>query len=222
MFAKHWEPGKVKTRLARTCGESRAAAFHRRFVVTLARRFKTTADGRVLAYWPPDSVSSFTSAIPPEWNLQAQSAGDLGERMRQFFIAALAAAQRVVLIGSDSPDLPPEYVIQALNALRSCDVVLGRSADGGYYLLGLARRLPPIFDGVAWSTPEVWPQTIARLRDAGIAWHELPPWYDVDDEQGLLGLIERLSARPPADPHLCELKNWISELLGLVCPGGDS
>jgi glycosyltransferase A (GT-A) superfamily protein (DUF2064 family) len=133
--------------------------------------------------------------------------------MQSFFCQALKQVERVVLIGSDSPDLPAEYVAAALDALHSSDVVLGPAADGGYYLVGVARRVPPIFDGIAWSTPAVWPQTIELLKSSTIAWHELPGWYDVDDQQSLSALLLSLSLERQGDPHLSVLLDRLQALL---------
>jgi hypothetical protein len=126
----------------------------------------------------------------------------------------LQVAERVVLIGADSPDLPLHLIDEALAALADHDVVLGPSADGGYYLIGVARRVPPIFENMAWSTQEVWPQTTARLRAAGIAWHELPSWYDVDDGDGLQDLVGRLSVVAATDARLAQLQRELRTLLG--------
>ena len=45
-------------------------------------------------------------------------------------------AERVVLVGSDSPSLPAAYIDEGLALLREKEVVLGPSTDGGYYLVG--------------------------------------------------------------------------------------
>jgi rSAM/selenodomain-associated transferase 1 len=214
MFAKHWQPGKVKTRLARSLGESHAAMLHGLFVFALVERLAAVADRRQIAYSPAEAERAFACVAKGRWETASQADGDLGSRMEQFFAERLAEADRVVLIGSDSPDLPREILDEAFTALQSHDVVLGPSADGGYYVIGLARRLPPIFADIAWSTPEVWAQTTERLRAAGIAWHELPKWYDVDDEAGLRDLAQRLQAADSLEPRLHQLMRELDTLLG--------
>ncbi|MBC7855275.1 MAG: TIGR04282 family arsenosugar biosynthesis glycosyltransferase [Pirellulaceae bacterium] len=198
MFAKHWRPGAVKTRLAASIGNEAAAALHRHFVQTLLNRFQNIADRQILCFTPADSADSFRLLRLGCWTLEAQASGNLGTRMQHYFSAALAVPDSpcVVLIGSDSPDLPLEYVAEAFNKLRDFPVVVGPTVDGGYYLIGLSQTVPPIFDNIPWSTPEVWPQTIARLAAAKIPYHLLPPWYDVDDIAGLRRLHDSL---PPND-----------------------
>src|SRR5262245_44953067 len=160
MFAKHWTPGRAKTRLAEAIGDARAAEVHRLFVSAIAQRMSAVGDERVLAIDPPESDQEFRRELGDSWELQAQAGGDLGERMTAFFEAGLARAGRVVLIGSDSPDLPVECVAKAFEALKDVEVVLGPAADGGYYLVGVAGSVPPIFTGIPWSTAQVWPQTV--------------------------------------------------------------
>src|SRR5687768_14479284 len=199
MLAKHWQPGRVKTRLARTLGESHAALVHALFVLALIERFKGVGERRVIAFDPPQAQRAFHTVVKGQWELAPQPDGDLGQRMERLLADGLQTAQRAVLIGADSPDLPVGIIEEAFAALAMHDVVLGPSADGGYYLIGAARRVPPVFQGIDWSTPEVWTQTTSRLREAGIAWHELPPWYDVDDGEALQDLAARLSAVAASD-----------------------
>jgi glycosyltransferase A (GT-A) superfamily protein (DUF2064 family) len=118
--------------------------------------------------------------------------------MAEYFRSAFErGCERVVLIGADSPTLPVEYVSQAFRELETHSVVLGPSVDGGYYLVGAARSVPPIFHGVAWSTHHVWEQTLRLLEATRIPVAQLSPWYDVDDIEDLRRLAQDLE--PPTD-----------------------
>ena len=196
IFAKHWQPGEVKTRLAASIGDEAAAALHRCFVQTLLSRFQHVADRQILCFAPADSGENFRQLDLGRWTLEPQASGDLGARVQHYFSSALATpdSPRAVLIGSDSPDLPLEYVEEAFDKLRNFSVVLGPATDGGYYLIGVSQTVPPIFDDIPWSTPEVWTQTVSRLTAAQISYHVLPEWYDVDDFTGLRRLESSLPA----------------------------
>jgi len=213
MFTKLWTPGAVKTRLAASLGAERAAAIHRLFVETLINRFGLMADNRVVAFTPRGAERAFEDIIGPQWQVAAQCEGDLGCRMRAFFDQSLAHFDRVVLIGSDSPDLPAEYVEEAFGALESRDVVLGPAKDGGYYLVGAARQSPPLFDGVDWSTDRVWVQSTERLHAAACRWQALPSWFDIDDHDGLDSLLGRLARSSNTDPPLATLYQGLQGLL---------
>ena len=131
--------------------------------------------------------------------MQAFLAGELEE-----------GADRVVLIGSDTPTLDPTMVISGFLCLEGRDVVIGPATDGGYYLVGARRSAPPIFEGVDWSSPNVLSQTIDRLADTELSLSILPPWYDVDtpdDVRMLAGHLRALrrAGFPPGLPRLEQL-----------------
>jgi rSAM/selenodomain-associated transferase 1 len=216
IFAKHWEPGTVKTRLAATIGYERAAAVQRAFLETLLARMRPCSTLRRLVITPSEKMAAFREVSGDDWSLEAQSDGDLGRRIHTFFESHLKQAERILLIGSDSPDLPCRLVQQAFDLLASQDLVLGPAADGGYYLVGVANRLSPIFEGIPWSTPEVWQRTIERLQATATAWHALPPWYDVDDEKSLHHLLDNLRLEREHDSHLARLDDRLQEILGVA------
>jgi len=100
--------------------------------------------------------------------------------------------------------VPP--VQQAFPLLDHADVVLGPATDGGYYLLGAARRVPPIFAGLPWGTSRVLSETTAKLAESSSRLALLPPWYDVDtlaDWQMLVGHVAamRRAGVEPGIPH---------------------
>ncbi|HUS38748.1 MAG: TIGR04282 family arsenosugar biosynthesis glycosyltransferase [Pirellulales bacterium] len=187
IFAKYWQAGEVKTRLATAIGAREAAEIYHAFLTTILRRFSDLplSDlplNRVVAYSPTDRRAEFAQLVDEPWELRPQVDGDLGSRMRDFFDASFdAGCDLVVLIGSDSPTLPASRITEAFNALRKCSVVLGPSEDGGYYLVGARQQTPDIFDDIDWGTPNVMRQTLDRLRGRSASYQEIAPWYDVDD-----------------------------------------
>jgi rSAM/selenodomain-associated transferase 1 len=197
IFAKYWEPGQVKTRLAAEIGPEHAALFHRVCLETLLRRFSRIADRRILAFTPAGRATDFACIVPPGWQLAPQTSDDLGRRIEHYFTSAfVAGASRVILIGSDSPTLPEPVIVEAFDSLNEHDVVLGPTDDGGYYLIGLSRLVPRLFDDIDWSTPAVWSQTLDRLHSIDQSHHVLPPRYDVDTPADLARLRDELAGDP--------------------------
>ena len=98
-----------------------------------------------------------------------------------------SAFENVILIGSDLPALPLALFDQAYGLLEksAADVVLGPSADGGYYLVGMKRMTTIIFDGIGWSGDDVLDQTIQKLAGVGLKHELLPEWYDIDTAHDL-------------------------------------
>lgn len=214
MFAKYWEPGGVKTRLAAAIGDQAASRLYRRFVLTLLHRFAGVGQRRVLAYTPAQRRDEFESLTAGNWLLAAQAVGDLGQRMQHYFADAFRnGADRVVLIGSDSPNVPVGRVNDAFQQLGKYPVVLGPADDGGYYLVGAAGDVPPIFRGIPWSCPQVWTRTVNLLRDARCPYGVLPAWYDVDDLAGLRRIHRDMADQEPLDEPLRRLREDVAAVL---------
>lgn len=193
LFAKYWEPGKVKTRLAANLGDDVASKIYGEFLRVLAHRFRSSADRRILCVTPPESQPAFAELGQGAWAVESQSEGDLGQRMASFFESSFRlGAERVVLIGSDSPTMPTEFVDSAFQRLQEQDVVLGPTCDGGYYLVGLSANVPAIFEGIDWSTAQVWEQTVERVERLRLSFDSLPPWYDIDEVTDLTRLRDEL------------------------------
>jgi hypothetical protein len=207
VFAKYWQPGAVKTRLAAEIGNFQASRLYRRFLETTLARVSGLADQQVLAFTPEERRSDFARLAGTGWKLQSQGSGTLGQRMARFFAwAGEQGATHTVLIGSDSPHLPAGRVAEAFTHLDHCPVVLGPSEDGGYYLLGLRGASPEIFEDIPWSTPRVWPETVRRLQYQGVPFLALAPWYDVDDLGDLRRIYAELRQTESRDPCLEELQ----------------
>jgi len=164
-FAKTPRLGRVKSRLAADVGAVAATAFYRR---TLASVLPPLArDGRWCCWLAvtPDRDARNAGSWPAGWQPIPQGRGDLGQRMARPL--RRLPPGRVVIIGTDIPDIRPHHVARAFEALGASDVVFGPSSDGGYWLIGLDRRhrmLNP-FKDVRWSTEYALADTLANFDD---------------------------------------------------------
>src|SRR5262249_31434702 len=181
ILAKAPLPGKVKTRLAAETSGEFAARVADAFLRDMVGKFRDIAVQRLLAYAPPESKAYFQALGNSRYQLEEQGAGDLGRRLASFVERRFQrGCRRVVVIGADSPTLQPSLVERALVALENADVALGPAADGGYYLIGCAKKTPPLFEGISWGGPTVLAETVQRAKKAGLRIALLEPWYDVD------------------------------------------
>lgn len=173
----------MKTRLAADIGADAALLIYRRLAghaVAQARAVGTGVSVRV-HFTPGGAEREVREWLGDGAAYLPQIGADLGERMRNAFSHAFAAGHgRVVIIGSDLPDLSAELLRDAFARLDSAPVVLGPARDGGYYLLGMRAMVPGIFDGIAWSTAEVLDRTVEKLHAHGITPALLPVLGDVD------------------------------------------
>jgi uncharacterized protein len=211
LFTKCPEPGKCKTRLIPTLGESTASALAEAFLKDLAARLALARLplNLTLCYDPPSARDQLKlllvepAAVLQKFTLLAQSNGDLGDRLS-------AATQRLrsrysgalVFIGADAPDLPLDIIETAASHARSGKAYLKPAVDGGYVCLGLPSvALHTVFFDIDWSQADTCKQQAARLREL-----ELPtivansPWFDVDVPEDLIGLRERLEKDPQIAP----------------------
>ena len=157
---------------------------------------------------PDDAGPWFDERVPDSFAMQPQVDGNLGRRIHAFLAGELAdGADRVVVIGADTPTLDPTIVVSAFLCLEGRDVVLGPAADGGCYLIGARRSAPPIFEGVDWETPNALGQMIGHLAGTGLSLSTLPPWYRIsrpEDVRMLDGHLRalRLAGFDPGLPRL--------------------
>ena len=183
VFVKAPRVGQVKTRLARAIGPEAACAAYERMAETLLANVSGLRNV-VLRFTPDDAEKEITRWMQPSWVLQSQGAGDLGDRMNAAFQDAFSqGAKRVVLIGSDCPVVTPNDINEAWDALGSFDVVLGPAVDGGYWLIGLRAVQQHLFEGIKWSSPEVFEATLRRTKELGLKVQLLRTLADVDTEQ---------------------------------------
>lgn len=194
LFIKEPVRGQVKTRLAVTVGADRAVELYRCFVEDIISMLDGLNVSTCCCYQGPGGAEALGNWLGRRRSYVCQSGANLGQRMANAFRSAFASGfSKVVLIGSDLPDLPGDIVRQALAALDTHGVVIGPSRDGGYYLIGFtaAHFLSQVFENLCWSTDRIFEQTMGILNNQGVNTHVLPRWHDVDTWSDLQDLIRR-------------------------------
>ena len=186
----------TKTRLGATIGMERAAELYAAFLIDLSARFTPGPDEDWgfdvgWAYTPAEidfaSVLQQSGCEAPPASIRFLAQQGEGWDVRQANILAWGHEQgygRTVLVGSDSPQLPLTVVRDAFAALVDHDVAMGRTLDGGYYLIGM-RGFHSILDGMPMSTSSAADSLVARIEGLGLRLSELPLTFDVDEERDL-------------------------------------
>ena len=182
MLVKAPRPGLAKSRIAQTAGPQRALAIHRELVDSVLKGIGSLSEVE-LRFMPEDAEPDIRPWVQKTWTAQPQGDGDLGARLVRAFEEAFAAgAERVVVIGSDCPEVRTSDVRSAWAELRTHDLVVGPAIDGGYWLLGLRAPQPALFEEIAWSSDQVLGQTLQRARSLGLRIQLLRILGDVDTE----------------------------------------
>jgi hypothetical protein len=182
VFLKAPREGLVKTRLAREIGAAAVCEAYRILVETLLQQIASLRDVE-LRFTPDDAEAEIRSWLRPGWQAQPQGDGHLGKRLQTAFAKGFqAGATRVAIIGSDCPDVTAEDIRQAWDGLSAHEVVLGPASDGGYWLIGLNRLQPALFEAIPWSSENVLAETLRRAQQAGLRVRLLRVLSDIDTE----------------------------------------
>src|SRR5262245_61403837 len=199
VMAKASIPGKRSTRLASPLSEDESATLNTGFGRDAADNSQAAAAlaniSGWMAYAPVGSAPFFRSHLPQSIGLLEAAAPTLGECLQYASATLLRSGYGAVcLVNSDSPTLPVGHLATAATALAAAGdrIVLGPATDGGYYLIGMKRPHPGLFEGIAWSTDRVFAQTLKRAEALGLSVIELPTWYDVDSTATLRTLIDEV------------------------------
>jgi hypothetical protein len=203
-MAKASVPGRTKTRLVPPLSEEEAATLNTVFLRDAADNILAAGTHANITGWmafaPAGSGPFFKSHFPDSIGLVETVAPTLGECLQHASATLLRSGHGAVcLINSDSPTLPVAYLVAAATALAAAGdrIVLGPATDGGYYLVGMKRPHPDLFVDIAWSTDQVFSQTLERAEALGLSVFELPSWYDVDSAATLQTLIDELLGGKP-------------------------
>lgn len=192
LFGKAAEPGRVKTRLAAKLTPEEAAEFHTACVRDCWTRINSLpgVEPRLFSDRPWLEWEELAGGV----RCRLQRAGGLGERMYGAFEDLEGEGfERTLILGSDSPTLPIDYVREAFDLLETeRDAVLGPTEDGGYYAVGCRIPRAAMFDGVEWSEETTFEQTVEAFERVGYRVRLLPRWWDVDLPEDL----DRLRGEP--------------------------
>lgn len=168
IFAKAPVPGRVKTRLIPALGEAGAARLAQRMLTdTIDHALSAGLASVELCATPHPDDPQWAGHLPAGVQLSEQGPGDLGQRLAAAAGRTVDNGERVLLIGTDCPELDGKRLAEAAAQLERHDAIIHPARDGGYVLLGLARTDASLFGGVAWSTDTVAATTIARMRALG-------------------------------------------------------
>jgi hypothetical protein len=209
IMAKAPRPGMVKTRLAACLPELAILGLYRCLLedtMALAR----SLDGVEVAIMSPASdVEELSRVAGDGVRVVAQTGEGLGAGLTSVFAHFAADGRRRILaFNSDSPHLPASALLMAFDALASCDLVVGPTDDGGYYLVGATKSHPGLFASSAMGTASALEALLARAGSLALSVRSTDPFYDIDVPADLSRLEEELRLTPERAPRTAK---WLSE-----------
>lgn len=186
-FAREPLVGAVKTRMMPHLSADEACDLHRQLVLWTTDSLVDAGLGEVelVVAGAVDHPLFMRCRNRGLAAIHPQRGVDLGERMYHALADGLLRYKQVILVGSDCPGIDRAYLVKALRALDSTEVVLGPALDGGYVLVAVGRLYKEMFEGIPWGDNTVMASTRERLQGLGANWAELPPLADIDRPEDL-------------------------------------
>lgn len=189
LFTRVPIPGKTKTRLMPFLNGEECAEVHACFVKDIYEKSKEVDADLFVFYTPKDEKKLLTSLFEQDVICLPQHGADLGERMKNAIgIVLRMGYEKVILIGTDIPQIHPETLNNAFDNLDEKDIVIHPTFDGGYYLIGMKKEYDSIWKIERYGTNTVIYDTLQHMRNERLSTAVGQMYYDVDDKEDLLHL----------------------------------
>jgi len=189
IYSRYPEPGKTKTRMIPALGAEGAAQLQRKMTehtLETAKKIKSDRDISIEVHFAGGNEQLMSDWLGKDIKYISQVFGGLGDKMNYSFTQSLDFnTQRVVTIGIDCPDINIDILNNAFNSLQNNDLVLGVAEDGGYYLIGLNKTIPQLFQNIDWGTDKVLNQTKAIAQRLNLKTKYLTTLSDIDRPEDL-------------------------------------
>lgn len=220
IMAKAPKTGKVKTRLAQSLPAAAVIELYGCLLddtLTLARSLDHVD---VVIMCPASDVKDLESFARDSVRVVAQNGEGLAAGLSSVFATFVTdGEQRIIAFNSDSPHLPVPVLQGAFDTLAFCDVVVGPTHDGGYYLVGAKSSHPELFSGNGMGTSSALETLMQRVRDLGLSVRLTDPFYDIDVASDLIRLDTELRQCPPRAPRTAAwLERW-RQVVAQLRPG---
>jgi uncharacterized protein len=208
VMAKAPKPGMVKTRLAQYLPPSAVTALYRCLLDDTIALAQSLGSVNVAIMCPASDIDDLERVVGNSIRVVPQTGEGLAAGLTSVFAHFAVAGQRIVAFNSDSPHLPASVLQSAFEALATCDVVVGPTHDGGYYLVGAKAPHPGLFNGDGMGTSNALETLLQRVRALGLSVCLADPFYDIDVASDLIRLDAELRLSPARAPRTAA---WLAQ-----------
>jgi rSAM/selenodomain-associated transferase 1 len=210
IMAKAPRPGSVKTRLAESFSLRAVTELYRCLLNDTLALAQVLDHVEVAIMCPASDVEDLSRAVAKTVSIVPQTGQGLAAGLASAFAHfATPGHRRIIAFNSDSPHLPASVLETAFDVLEACDLVVGPTHDGGYYLVGARASHSGLFTSDGMGTANALEALLTRARALGLSVHLTDPFYDIDVEGDLTRLAAELRLAPARAPRTAVwLKQW--------------
>lgn len=201
-MAKAPRLGSVKTRLAETVPLQAVTELYRCLLNDTVALAQALDQVDVAVMCPASDVEELSHAVVETVRVVPQTGDGLAAGLESVFTRfAALGGQRVIAFNSDSPHLPASVLETAFDVLSTCDLVVGPTHDGGYYLVGARASHPGLFANDGMGTANALEALLERARNLDLSVRVMDPFYDIDVAADLIQLADELQRVPGKAPR---------------------
>jgi uncharacterized protein len=210
IMAKAPRLGSVKTRLAESLSLQAVTDLYRCLLNDTIALAQALDRVEIAIMCPASDVEDLARAVAKSVRIVPQIGQGLAAGLASVFNHfATAGQQRVIAFNSDSPHLPAAVLETAFDALEACDLVVGPTHDGGYFLVGAKASHSDLFANDGMGTASALEALLTRAHALALSVHLTDPFYDIDVEGDLTRLAAELQLAPARAPRTAAwLKQW--------------
>jgi rSAM/selenodomain-associated transferase 1 len=209
----------VKTRLSHSLPSPAVTALYCCLLEDTITLAKSLNGVEAAIMCPASDTGELVRLLGSKVQIVAQKGEGLAAGLTSVFAHFAASGERhVIAFNSDSPHLPASFLEKAFQALAVCDLVIGPTHDGGYYLVGARAAHPTLFENDGLGTKSALERLLARAGSLELSTGLTEPFYDIDVADDLIRLARELRVAPARAPQTA---NWFAEweqTLALLSP----
>ena len=215
IMAKAPRLGSVKTRLAESLSLQAVTELYRCLLNDTIALAQLLDHVEIAIMCPASDVEDLSRAVVAKTvRIVPQTGQGLAAALASVFRHFATGRQRVVAFNSDSPHLPASVLQTAFDVVQACDLVVGPTHDGGYYLVGAKASHPDLFTSGGMGTANALEALLTRARALGLSISLTDPFYDIDVASDLSQLANELQRIPGKAPRTAK---WLSECASAGC-----
>ena len=202
IMAKAPRLGSVKTRLAKSLSVQAVTELYGCLLSDTIAMVQTLDQVGIAIMCPATDVQDLSLAVANTIRVVPQTGNGLAAALDSVFEQfAAVGGPGVIAFNSDSPHLPASVLGTAFDVLETCDLVIGPTHDGGYYLVGAKASHPGLFTSEGMGTATALEALLARASSLQLSVRVIDPFYDIDVAADLSQLADELQLAPERAPR---------------------